>query len=98
MTYCSSADLVLISSKHHPPHPPTQGHHVAVATPGRLLDMTRHGRIDLSRVRYFVLDEADRMLAVNNNNKNQKNNNNNNNLGFMADILKILAAGERIVW
>ena len=69
------------------------------------MDMTRHGRIDLSRVRYFVLDEADRMLAVNNNNnknhnnKNQNNNNNNNNnLGFMADILKILAAGERLVW
>lgn len=33
-----------------------------VATPGRLKDFIQEGSIDLSNVRYMVLDEADRML------------------------------------
>ena len=33
-----------------------------VATPGRLLDLIGQGYIDLSRVEFFVLDEADQML------------------------------------
>lgn len=37
---------------------------MVVATPGRLLDLVEEGSIDLSNVRYFVLDEADRMLDM----------------------------------
>ncbi|KAK5114491.1 RNA-dependent ATPase [Meristemomyces frigidus] len=39
-----------------------KGTHVVVATPGRLNDFVQEGSIDLSGVRYVVLDEADRML------------------------------------
>lgn len=42
------------------------GIHILVATPGRLLDLiTNHKRdINLSKVSYFVLDEADKMLDL----------------------------------
>lgn len=36
--------------------------HVVVATPGRLALMIRRGVVDLARVRFLVLDEADRLL------------------------------------
>lgn len=45
-----------------------------VATPGRLLDLLGRGFIDLSKVEFFVLDEADRML----------------DMGFINDIKKVL--------
>ena len=48
---------------------------VLVATPGRLLDLINQGYISLKNVKYFVLDEADRML----------------DMGFIHDIKKILA-------
>ena len=48
---------------------------VLVATPGRLNDLIGQGYIDLSRVEYFVLDEADRML----------------DMGFIHDVRKVLA-------
>ncbi|CCF57215.1 hypothetical protein KAFR_0C02220 [Kazachstania africana CBS 2517] len=35
---------------------------VVVATPGRLLDLIQEGSVNLSKVQYLVLDEADRML------------------------------------
>ena len=35
-----------------------------VATPGRLIDHIEAGRIDFSRVKLFILDEADRMLDM----------------------------------
>jgi len=38
------------------------GCHVLVATPGRLADLLEQQEVSLSRVTYFVLDEADRML------------------------------------
>jgi ATP-dependent RNA helicase RhlE len=52
-----------------------QGVDVLVATPGRLLDLMNQGFISLRDVKYFVLDEADRML----------------DMGFINDIKKILA-------
>lgn len=47
---------------------------IIVATPGRLIDHMRNGRVDLSELSALVLDEADRML----------------DMGFIDDILKIL--------
>ena len=38
--------------------------HVLIATPGRLEDLAQRRLVDLSRVRIFVLDEADRMLDM----------------------------------
>ncbi|KAJ5387289.1 ATP-dependent RNA helicase dbp3 [Penicillium cosmopolitanum] len=35
---------------------------IVVATPGRLKDLQQDGSVDLSKVKYLVLDEADRML------------------------------------
>ncbi len=52
-----------------------QGVDVLVATPGRLLDLMNQGYISLKDVKYFVLDEADRML----------------DMGFIHDIKKIIA-------
>ncbi len=47
-----------------------------VATPGRLMDHMRSGRIDFDRLEVLVLDEADRML----------------DMGFIEDIETIVAA------
>lgn len=41
-----------------------RGVHVAIATPGRLLDLMDQGYVDLSQAKTFVLDEADRMLDM----------------------------------
>lgn len=38
--------------------------HVLVATPGRLNDLIRNSCVNLSKVEYFVIDEADRMLDM----------------------------------
>jgi len=51
-----------------------QGVHIMVATPGRLLDLESQGIINLSTIKMFVLDEADRML----------------DMGFIHDIKKLL--------
>jgi ATP-dependent RNA helicase DeaD len=50
------------------------GYAIAVGTPGRLLDHLARGTLLLDRVRYVVLDEADRMLDI----------------GFRPDIERIL--------
>ncbi len=52
------------------------GVHIAVGTPGRLLDHLKRGTLDLTPLRYVVLDEADRML----------------DMGFQEDMEQILGA------
>ena len=51
------------------------GVHIIVATPGRMHDILRRGKADLSKVRHTVLDEADEML----------------NMGFEEDLKAILS-------
>jgi ATP-dependent RNA helicase RhlE len=48
---------------------------IVIATPGRLLDHVSQKTIDLSKVEFLILDEADRML----------------DMGFINDIKKVLA-------
>ena len=47
---------------------------ILIATPGRLLDLMNQGYISLKGIKYFVLDEADRML----------------DMGFIHNIKKII--------
>jgi ATP-dependent RNA helicase DeaD len=41
-----------------------RGAHVVVGTPGRVLDHMKRGALDLSSLRFLVLDEADEMLQM----------------------------------
>jgi ATP-independent RNA helicase DbpA len=62
-----------------------KGVHLAVGTPGRVLDQLARGSLDLRRVSTLVLDEADRML----------------DMGFqheMEEILKQLPAARQTVF
>ncbi len=47
---------------------------VIIATPGRLIDHLEKGNLDLSDIKYLVLDEVDRML----------------DMGFLPDVKKIV--------
>jgi len=38
--------------------------HIVVATPGRLADLVKRKAIDISKISYFVLDEADEMVSA----------------------------------
>lgn len=51
----------------------TSGADIIAATPGRLLSHMNMGYVDFSHIKYFILDEADRML----------------DMGFNKDIIKI---------
>jgi ATP-dependent RNA helicase DeaD len=52
-----------------------RGVHVVVGTPGRIMDHLEKGTLDLSQLKYLVLDEADEMLKM----------------GFAEDVETILA-------
>lgn len=52
-----------------------QGIDILVATPGRLLDLVLQGHVNLNAIKYFILDEADRML----------------DMGFIHDIKRIIS-------
>src|ERR1700757_3696292 len=52
-----------------------RGAQVVVGTPGRIIDHLERGTLDLSRVDYLVLDEADKMLTM----------------GFAEDVERILS-------
>lgn len=51
-----------------------RGVDILVATPGRLLDLINQGFVNFTKLEYFVLDEADRML----------------DMGFVKDVEKII--------
>lgn len=48
---------------------------ILVATPGRLLDLMQQGYVNLNHIKFFVLDEADRML----------------DMGFIHDVRRVIA-------
>lgn len=52
-----------------------RGPHIIIGTPGRLKDLRNRKALDLSNIRHFVLDEADRML----------------DMGFINDIREVAA-------
>lgn len=35
---------------------------IIVGCPGRLLDLVKQGALDLSKIKYFVVDECDRVF------------------------------------
>lgn len=67
-------------SYHLQTRPLQRGVDVVVGTPGRLLDLIRQKALNLSQVRYLVLDEADEMLEM----------------GFLEDVETILAEAPEV--
>jgi len=61
-----------------------RGAQIVVATPGRMKDMISRGMVDISKIDYCILDEADEML----------------NMGFFEDIKDILSntPKEKATW
>jgi len=61
-----------------------RGAQIVVATPGRMKDMISRGIVDISKIDYCILDEADEML----------------NMGFFEDIKDILSntPKEKATW
>lgn len=66
-------------------HVMSQGFHIVVATPGRLMDMLEKRKFTLDSCRYLCMDEADRMI----------------DLGFEEDVRTIMGffkVGRRFMW
>jgi ATP-dependent RNA helicase DeaD len=61
-----------------------RGAQIVVATPGRMKDMISRGMVDITKIEYCVLDEADEML----------------NMGFYEDITDILShtPEDKLTW
>ncbi len=61
-----------------------RGAQIIVATPGRMQDMINRGLVNISKIDYCILDEADEML----------------NMGFYEDIVSILSTSpnEKSTW
>jgi ATP-dependent RNA helicase DeaD len=57
-------------------HSLKRGVHIVVGTPGRVIDHLERGTLDLSELKFLVLDEADEMLRM----------------GFIDDVEKVLQA------
>ncbi len=57
-------------------HALKRGVHIVVGTPGRVIDHLERGTLDLSELKFLVLDEADEMLRM----------------GFIDDVEKVLEA------
>lgn len=62
-------------SQHNQVNALRQGVDILVATPGRLLDLMNQRHVSLQDIKYFVLDEADRML----------------DMGFVHDVKRVIA-------
>ena len=55
------------------------GAQIVVGTPGRIIDLMERGELDLSALKFFVLDEADEMLRM----------------GFSEDVDQIASGANR---
>ncbi|MHA7943799.1 DEAD/DEAH box helicase [Formosa sp. 3Alg 14/1] len=76
--YCKGLNVVAIyggSSIQDQARDVKRGAQIIVATPGRMKDMISRNMVDISKITYSVLDEADEML----------------NMGFKEDITDILS-------
>lgn len=76
--YCKGLNVVAIyggSSISEQAREVKRGAQIIVATPGRMKDMISRNMVDISKIEYAVLDEADEML----------------NMGFYEDITDILS-------
>lgn len=76
--YCKGLNVVAIyggSSITDQAREVKRGAQIIVATPGRMKDMIKRKMVDISKIEYAVLDEADEML----------------NMGFKEDITDILS-------
>ncbi|QDO94376.1 DEAD/DEAH box helicase [Formosa sediminum] len=76
--YCKGLNVVAIyggSSIQDQARDVKRGAQIIVATPGRMKDMINRKMVDISKIQYSVLDEADEML----------------NMGFYEDITDILS-------
>src|SRR5690606_35191976 len=76
--YCKGLNVVAVyggSSITEQAREVKRGAQIIVATPGRIKDMINRQLVDISRIEYAVLDEADEML----------------NMGFYEDITDILS-------
>jgi ATP-dependent RNA helicase RhlE len=75
--HCNLRSVVIFGGVNQKPQVSSliNGVDIAIATPGRLLDLMNQGFVDLRQLQHLVLDEADNML----------------DMGFIHDIRKIIA-------